>query len=502
MRILRFFLLSSFAVAVACSASTSAPTGAGGDDSGSTEDTIPTTGMELVKGLPISEIALFQGPKAPLMSAGAKASGKAKAIVGRPGIFRVYVTPASDWIPRDVVATLVLTSGGVKKSFSDKKAPAAASTDDKLDSTFNFDIPSDVIAADTTYEVSLKTDPGQTAGGGTESAQFSDSLDAKPTGDALLIMVVPIQYNADGSGRLPDTSEAQLERYRAGFMKLYPAHKVQVTVRDKPMPWSSAISRSGSGFDTLLNAVIKLRQTDGAPKGTYYYGAFAAGASFNSWCGGGCVAGLSPLASNPSDSWTAASVGIGWSGTETVGTATHEVGHGHGRNHAPCQPGGGTINGRDTAYPYTGAQLGVWALDIETKTMMSPTKNTDFMGYCSPTFISDYNYDALATRMAFIYGASYEIKGPAQNVKLFAVDGEGHLSSAGEVVTAEPTYGDARTVKLSLADGTTRSATGAFYPYDHVPGGLLVVPVGSSTIRAIEVKDVLPGVSSKLDLLH
>lgn len=507
MRTLRFAALSWVAVAVACSASTSAPTGGavdpGAEDAG--EETIPTTGMELVKGLPITDIALFQGPKVPLESAGAKTTGKAKAIAGRPGTLRVYVKPESDWSPRDVVATLTLQSAAGKKTFSYKMAPSGPSTDDNLASTFNFEIPADVIATDTTYSVSLKTDPGQSSAGGSDAAQYpadgsADTLDAKSTGDALQVMIVPVQYNADGSGRLPDTSEAQLERYRAGFMKLYPARKVEISVRSKPYPWSSAIQRTGTGFDTILNAIIRLRQTDGAPKGTYYYGAFAPGSSFGAWCGGGCVAGLSPLAANPGDTWTAASVGLGFTGDMSIGTATHEVGHGHGRNHAPCQPGGGTINGRDTSYPYTGAQLGVWALDIESKVMVNPTKNTDFMGYCSPTFISDYNYDALATRMAYVYGAAYEHRGPAQNVKLLAVDGAGKLTPAGEVFTAEPAYGDARTVSLVLADGRATTAIGAFYPYDHLPGGLLVVPVGTSVVRSVEVRDLVPGVLSKLDL--
>ena len=273
-----------------------------------------------------------------------------------------------------------------------------------------------------------------------------------------------------------------------------------------PFPFSTAIQRTGAGFSEVLNAIIRLRQTDGAPKGTYYYGAFAPGSSFGSWCGGGCVAGLSPLAQNPGDTWTAASVGLGFTGEQSIGTATHEVGHGHGRNHAPCQPGGGTINGVDPGYPkdtgYSGAKLGVWALDIETRAMVSPTSNTDFMGYCNPTFVSDYNFDALATRMAYVYGAAYEVRGPAQNVKLLAVDGEGRLTPAGDVFTAEPIYGSARTVTLGLEGGQTTTTSGAYYPYDHLPGGLLVVPVGKSIVRSIEVRDLVSGVRSKLELAH
>lgn len=511
MRSIRFAALSLVAVVLACTATTAGPAGGGDPAADAGDDTISTKGMELVKGLPITDIALFQGPKSPLVAAGAKASGRAKPIVGRPGLLRVYVAPEADWTPREVVATLTLEGGAGKRVFSAQLAPAAASTDAKLDSTFNFEIPADVIAADTAFNVTLKTEPGQTSAGGADAAQWPvdgslDPLAAKTTGDALQVMIVPIQYKADGSNRLPDTSDEQLERYRAGFMKLYPAHKVEVTVRSAPFPFSTAIQRTGAGFGEVLNAIIRLRQTDGAPKGTYYYGAFAPGSSFAAWCGGGCVAGLSPLAQNPGDTWTAASVGLGFTGENAVGTATHEVGHGHGRNHAPCQPGGGTINGVDTGYPkdstYSGAKLGVWAFDIESKILVSPTANTDFMGYCNPTFISDYNYDALATRMAYVYGAAYEVRGPAQHLKLLAVDAEGRLSPAGDVTSAEPTFGDARTVRLSLADGSQASASGAYYAYDHLPGGLLVVPVGDAVVRSVEVRDLVPGIVSKLTLAN
>ena len=50
-------------------------------------------------------------------------------------------------------------------------------------------------------------------------------------------------------------------------------------MRSAPFAWSTAIQRTGAGFGEVLNAIIRLRQTDGAPKGTYYYGAFAPGAS-------------------------------------------------------------------------------------------------------------------------------------------------------------------------------------------------------------------------------
>ncbi len=502
-----FLYLSCAVVAVACSASTSAPTGTYNptptEDAGA-DAPINTESMELVKGLAITEVAVFQGPKVSLEKDGVRTtSRRAPVVAGRAGILRVYVQPADDWVEREVVATLRIEGGAGPQTLTVKKSIAGASIDDNLDSTINFDLPLDLIAADSSFSVSLKTEPGQASAGSSDAAQYPadgslDTFDAKGTGQKLEVKIVPIKYMADGSGRLPDTSPDQLERYRKGFQRMYPAREVQITVR-APYSWSTAISRDGTGFSELLNAVINLRQRDGAPKGIYYFGAFAAASTFMTWCNYGCVAGLSPLAQNPSDTWSAASVGVGWTGDNSVGTAVHEVGHGHGRNHSPCAPSGASIQGVDPAYPYSGAKLGVWAYDVINAAMVAPTRATDFMGYCDPTFVSDYTYGALATRMGLVYGAAFEIPGPTQTWQMVNVRGDGTLEPGEQILTSRPAFGDARTVDLTLLDGKKGAVTGAYYPWDHLPGGLLVVPVGAP-IRSMEVRDLIPGTLSKLTL--
>ena len=51
----------------------------------------------------------------------------------------------------------------------------------------------------------------------------------------LKVVIVPVKYNADGSGRTPDVSAAQLARYKQMFMARYPAAEVDVTAR---APWT------------------------------------------------------------------------------------------------------------------------------------------------------------------------------------------------------------------------------------------------------------------------
>jgi hypothetical protein len=69
----------------------------------------------------------------------------------------------------------------------------------------------------------------------------------------------------------------------------------------------------------------------------------------------------------------------------------HELGHNMSRQHAPC----GGAGGPDPSYPYPGGQIGIWGLDVAALVLKSPTGYLDLMGYCSPDWVSDYNWSAM-----------------------------------------------------------------------------------------------------------
>jgi len=83
----------------------------------------------------------------------------------------------------------------------------------------------------------------------------------------------------------------------------------------------------------------------------------------------------------------------------------HEVGHNHGRNHAPCVTGG-SISGVDNNYPYSGGLIGSWGYDARTQKLFDPSKTSDIMGYCNSKWISDYTYAGLTTRMSAVNGVT------------------------------------------------------------------------------------------------
>ena len=458
----------------------------------------PSPDLPLVKGLDIDEVAIFQGVKIDVAKSGAKvAKRNADVIVGRAGIVRVYVTPSSGWSAREVTGKLELvSSSGSTVITSAPTTISSASSDAALTSTINFELPTDAIKADTKYVVSLGTAPGQPGSGGTDKARYpssgtAESLDARSTGDVMKVTIVPVTI----AGRSADVGPAQIELYRQAAYAIYPTRKVEISVR-APYAWSGSIDGSGAGFDELLNQMVSLRAKDAVAKNVYYYGAFANAGSFDEYCSGGCVTGLCGLTDDPTDETVRACVGVGFTGAYSASTMAHEVGHAHGRYHAPC----GGAAGTDPKYPYSGAKIGSWGYDLNTKSLVDPKKYVDLMSYCEPTFVSDFNYQGLVERMAAVAGSPsiYAPDAPT-HYRLVNVKGDGSLRWGDPIEVHTPLV--SKPISIALEDDagkTISTVTGHFYPYDHLPGGMLFVPEPSITFRRLTAHDVIPGLISHL----
>jgi Peptidase M66 len=455
-----------------------------------------TPAPPLVKGLAITEVAFFQAVKVPVITAGkpvAKTTRNAPVVANRPALVRVYVAPGAGYTPGEVTAELRLFNGATRlPAIKDTQTMTGESTDEDRTSTFNFEVPAESLPPGVTYQVFLTAKGGEVPGGAVDTRIPKDGgvqdLQVETSGK-LKVVIVPVQYNADGSGRTPDVSATQLALYKATFMARYAATEVEVTAR-APWSYASAISANGSGFSAILNAITNLRKADGVAADVYYYGAFAPKSSFGSYCGGGCVTGLSTVVQSAKTSFLRASVGVGYPGEETANTAAHEVGHAHGREHAPC----GGADGADPNFPYPTGGIGVWGYNIIDKTFLSPTKGKDMMGYCPNEWVSDYTYTALFDRIAQVNGGVASAAGaggsdpgtfqaaPAarttQTFRMAMLEGDGSVTWGGDVeLDEEPTSVQTRTATfVSAAGQTIATHTAHFYPYDHLPGGVLVMP--------------------------
>lgn len=435
-------------------------------------DTGVTAGGPIATGLTITQVALLQGSTVTLAKGSAKASPRKDIVAGRAGLMRVFVAPKPGFAPHAITGELSLESSSGMTKLTAAFTPSAASTEASLTSTLNFEIATDAIRPDTAYSVTLYDTmaSGSDTSGARYPASGVDSLNARATG-TLKIVLVPFRYDADGSGRLPDTTAAQVERYRQAFYGMYPAQKVEVTVH-APYPWSSAITPSGSSFSTALTAMQKLRISDGVAKNVYYHGIFTPSSSFSTYCAGSCVTGLCGMSSSPSDSTVRACVGIGYTGSNSTDTAVQEIGHAHGRNHAPCG-----VSGADPGFPYSGASIGTYGYDLSSKALLAPTKYKDLMSYCQPYWVSDYTFQALLERMAYLNTGAFEITLAATSTRYryIYVAADGTLTAGEHVDLDGPPVGEPRALTVE-SNGARRVVMGAYYPYDQLPGGYLLVP--------------------------
>jgi hypothetical protein len=167
-----------------------------------------------------------------------------------------------------------------------------------------------------------------------------------------------------------------------------------------------------------------------------------------------------------------AAVGLGFKGKDAASTMIHELGHNHGRKHAPC----GDATNYDDHYPYYRGSIGVWGYDLVEKKIKDPRYYTDFMGYCYPRWVSDYTYSGI---FRWIQNTNAQ---PAY----FAVPTAWRslrIRSNGEVIVGDTVQisarpsGEPTRVELVDVDGNLVNAvTGYFTGYDHLPGGIVLFP--------------------------
>lgn len=440
----------------------------------------------IARGIGISELAVFQAVKVSVMKDKQmikSAQRNAPVVANRPGILRVYVNPTSNWTPHAVTAELRLVSGETHfPVIRETKIISGASKEEDAKTTFNLELPAESLPSDVTFQVSLSTPDGDdpSSVSSTEGRFPQDGkpveLDAEIAGK-VRIVVVPVKYDADGSGRMPLVAQPQLEMYKKTLMRMYPTSQIDITAHE-PFSWDQQISNNGNGFANILRAITDLRQKDKVAKDVYYYGLLAPKVSMDQYCGGGCVTGLSAVVDNADSAAMRASVGIGFDAQVSANTMAHEVGHAHGRAHAPC----GGPQGPDPRFPYQGGGIGVWGYDIFTKTLISPAKGKDIMGYCPNEWISDYNYDALFKRIQAISVEKDTHSAPktAAHYHVATVGEKGELSWNGDLDLDDERDLQGGTIRQAtfVAEGEAQRITrGArFIPFDHLPGGFLFVP--------------------------
>jgi hypothetical protein len=462
--------------------------GAGGAGTGAginTQDLLPSDAVS------ITSIDLYQGVRRPLMANGAAASSNVPIVAQREALMRIGYTATTT-----TTVTAVVTIGANNPILVQATVGGSSTTSD-LNSTINVTIPPDQMAPGASYSVELLESPELTTGTNPASTYPAEGQEAMQVTDVgtLKVVLIPIAYGADGSNRVPNP---QAGNYRSKFESLYPVADVEIQVAGT-FQWNSSVSANGSGWGSLLDAIANYRQQAGAAYNEHYYGIFMPTASFSSYCQGGCVAGLSYLADAPGDAWARAGIGVGFPGGGSTDTAAHEVGHQNGREHAPCQ-----VNDADPFYPHSGGTIGEWGYDLVRGELINPS-TSDFMGYCNPTWVSDYTYRALFDRLTAINGSASWHFEPWQLDRTYErirIDVDG-VTWTEPITLHTPPMGRVETVTITDDQGDV-DVTGRFYPYSHIPGGVLLFEQGQRDIHAaaFEIEGLRHVVERPTAVLH
>lgn len=396
--------------------------------------------------LQITEVALYQGVKIPLavldpMNGLVGAPTRtADVVAGRPALVRVFATPSPEWQGTGTVR-LTLTSAAGTQTFDATNDLRRSSNDLRFDSTFNFQVPGDALREDSGWRIDVVSPAAcaPVAAARFPSVDGALALSARATG-VLKVVIVPIQYNTDTSGRLPDVSEGQLQRYRDLVVSMYPVATAELTLRE---PVGTELGITGqSGWEDLLDALRRLRQQDRAPADVHYYGVISPAASFSTYCGRACTAGIAYVSKDRQPALRVG-VGVGFTGQFAAQTFAHELGHQDGRLHAPCNVDG------DPDYPHRGGGVGVWGYDRASNRIIDPSGFTDIMGYCSPQWVSDFTYQGLLEHLAGLGNApSVQALKTERTWKVLLVSPEGQPRWGHPLTSSEGPTGDAETAAV------------------------------------------------------
>ena len=304
-----------------------------------------------------------------------------------------------------------------------------------LNDTFNFQLPAAWLNG--TIELRGYAANGMTFTLTTGSRAFS-FVNANP----LDVTLVPIAYACSSGGSGTVTPAAPYDYVDDYTYKLYPVPSISMvthTAIGYTGPCSGSVpTPTGNDWISMLGAVTDVWQSDGSPN-RYYYGLVRIS------CGGSCIAGVG---------WIGWPVAIGADGTSislSVASITHahEVGHNHGREHAP----GCNADSPDPAFPYILNDRGRigdiahpnYGFDIVTQSIYTQT-TYDIMGYCNPQWVSDYTYDAIrafaqsggmqsitqGNRALLVSGSIDRASGQATFNPVFVLDVPSRLPPAGD----------------------------------------------------------------------
>ena len=305
-------------------------------------------------------------------------------VSGRNGMLRVFVTATQANSVQPAVRVRFYNGATLVNTYNISAPGASVPTsvnEGSLGASWNLALS----GADLQPGISLLVDVDPT-NSVAESSETDNDYPASGTPLALdvrtvstySVRLVPVAQTVNGN--TGNVTSANLSQYLAPMLQMYPLVAIDADIRSTYTTSAPALqSGDGNGaWGQILSEVNALRTADGSSR--YYYGVV-----HTSYTAG--VAGLG---------FVPGKAAIGWDYLPTgAGVMAHETGHNFGRFHAPSCGAGGPDPNYPSSGLYAGGKIGVYGYDLTGGVLKAPTAYYDLMGYCNPTWISDYTYEGI-----------------------------------------------------------------------------------------------------------
>ncbi|MBL4686147.1 MAG: hypothetical protein JKY37_16255 [Nannocystaceae bacterium] len=500
-----------------------------GDTSGTTAEVDETAGPDVdipARGIVIRRVDVNSGVAITVAENGVLIAPQDRAPIPkqRNTALRVLVDVDEDvWVQREIEGRLTIVQpDGTQDVFSLSETIAADSSESNLQSNFLFGVTADLVLPDVAYRVELFE-----TGTNYETLPEPELAPAVPeTGTAYLgtqtstqrmrVMLVPVQYTAPDGGACQsttDTSEESLERYRAALFQHNPTESVEISVHEPMIVDDIDLSVTGSVY-ILLTRLSVLRADDAADPDLYYYALFdnCAACIQGDGSGGisGCLLGVAAGIAQATQGAGSIRVAVGVTATPSdanggVDTFVHEIGHNQGGNHVACP--GQTAAGPDVAYPHDNGSIGVWGFGVIDFAIRNPSNHSDYMSYCSPTWVSDYQWAATFDRIETLSGWGFGLDGGQTREEepmllvgaVNPVTGEQRWWTDRGTLAPADYSANAWEMAYTLDSGATVPVSAAVNPWSEGPWVSVRAPFGSeiaTSLTALEL--VAPGRTMRL----
>lgn len=431
--------------------------------------------------LSVDQIAVYQGVKVSLVHGAERVEPNAPVIPDRPALIRMHTRiPLGSKVPKLTAELRVRAPGQPDLVLVSGPRNIVRFDEGELSSSFYWELTADQVREGARLSVEIYDPSGVDASVIHYPADGELPMNVGALAPTLKVRFVPIEYQADGSNRVPVMDKRTIDAYRDSLYKMYPVSKVDITVRDV-VAWPFEVRGSGEGWNQLLDAVIRTRENDEAADDVYYVGVFTPAETQREYCQAGCILGVAPAQTLGDSVSLRTAMIVGYHSERSHGTLAQELAHAMGRMHAPC----GNPVGIDRSFPYSDGSIGTWGWDVLERRFIDPEGVHDFMSYCNPVWVSDYTFAAIYDRMVEVERDKRpEVGAPDREpMKTYHVEKDGSLWEGPAI------RGGARSSdELVLEDGSHEAIgaiRGSYHPISNVGGGILVTPteIPAGTLR-------------------